>query len=324
MMDPMMPMPLPSAPLAPSAASDPALDQVATMFPDYDRGILAQVLGFHSGNVEAAVSALLEMGDASAAPDAHTEADVGASLDEEMARQFQLELDDQMARAVQEELSKEVQAEEAARRQNDPSVRAMAAASRGASTAAAQTKRLLQMAARPLSARMKKESGSRLLDSDAAAMDAPLSSPLQSAMSPSSQYIAPLAPMYSAPPPSSLSGGDAIAHLGPAGAADAPSTPPEHHLWQTPLDAATPPEHKYASRVSRAKAANRQRGLSTTSSTLSGGGSAVEAGPTEPTVEPLPMVRPEPVPAGAVTRTNATTQPVTSQVREGNLIGELI
>lgn len=161
--------PLAFAPPAPPV-SEP-VTQLACIFPEIEKEVLADLLAFHDGRIEAVVATLLD-----------TAASAQEDVDTRVAVAAQLEMDDQLARVIQQELQKEMREE---RKQSELGPRAAAAAT---ATAAALKKRL-QLLSSSLPERKKKERSTRLLDSDSASEAhenfAPLySSPLQAAYTP--------------------------------------------------------------------------------------------------------------------------------------------
>lgn len=225
------------------------------MFPDIEADVLSQMLSFSGGEVERAIETLLETSAAPGTSESLT-AQAQAEADERLARQVQMELDGAVAQAVQEELSAEMRAEEERRRQNELSTRAM-------NSASAASKRLIESAKaarssfmRPLSARTKKDHGTRLLDGGEGTSD---SEPLSS--------VSPLSPLYLPPPPqyqpnitpvdtSSTRDYSAPLSLPPA----PPVVTPLDSSSLRPLPTAQSSEEKYTSRVDRARAANRASG----------------------------------------------------------------
>ena len=213
---------------APPPLQDPKLEQLRAMFPEIEADCLEAMLSFHAGDVEAAVMAILDV--PADAPPSQEDADAS------VARAMQTEIDEELARAVQ----KQMEDEDAARRQQEPGVRAAAAVE----SAAAKAKALMQRAMRPLSARGRSGThATRLLDAPEASDSANFDfSPLQ-------------LPTYTPPA--------AMAPPAEPAAADATQAEPSLDLSSEP-SSASPGGDRYSARLGRARAANQlsQRSLS--------------------------------------------------------------
>lgn len=227
-----LPAAAPPVPAPASAESDvPNLELMCQMFPDVEREVLATVLLHYEGNVEAAVSSLLEEAESQAVFGA-LEPEDQLDFDAQIAAHAQEELDEEMARALQ----REFRADDALRRRAERSV-ASSTPARPSSASAAPASANANAARRLLSrirskvgvVRPPNEISASLLGNQGEVADS--SAPIEE----------PLAPTYSPPMP-----------IPTAAAADAPGS----------LGSSPPSEAKYNSRVDRARAANRARGTS--------------------------------------------------------------
>ena len=86
------------------------------MFPEIEADVLEAMLQFHHGDLEAAVSSILDV--------SHDSQPSQEDLDESVARAIQQQLDEEVARSVHDELQRDLTEEERRRRANDPTVRA--------------------------------------------------------------------------------------------------------------------------------------------------------------------------------------------------------
>lgn len=243
--------------------ADPRLETLAAMFPEIEKEVLALMLSHHRGNIEAAVSSIL---DVSAVP-----SETVQEQDAMMARALQQEQDEQVARAINESLQQELK-DEAARQLP---ARAERAISQVATKGTASVKSLLQRLSAGKAGSSRATSTSthavRLLQTtdephggyDTTPLSMPLTSPL------SSEYAPPLVATPAASP--------------------APIT-----SSNSPMDAGA----RYSSRMERARSANSARQLSGRPSTSASSTASL----TEPHghghgVTPLPTA-PAEVPVG--------------------------
>lgn len=193
---------------------------------------LSLVLGHHSGDVQAAVAALLDS--SAVAPDD------GASADADMARRIQLDQDEEMAKAVQASLEEEARVAEERRKQADPIVQASKAVNSGVAQAKAFMQRVALGRKPPAEVH-----GARLLD-------APLEissddfRPIANYAPPTVADLMNAAPQ---PPPPPV--------VNPAMVDVSDDAPPLMAPPAPQADAMT--TNRYSSRVDRARSANRAR-----------------------------------------------------------------
>lgn len=235
------------------------VSQLSAVFPEIEQDVLSAMLAHH-GSVEGVVEALLD--DASA-----TVGGTQVDTDEDLAREMQEGLDQEIAQALQQELNVQRANESTA----PQSPLASAAADRMAAVAGG-TKRLFQpllnRAVKQLSSRNRGGNAERLLDEATQSetynetLAAPLASPLFSP-----QYAAPTPPPMAPMATSSTRAADPATPAQPSVART--ETPTEDGFDSSPGNRPnTPPGNKYASRVERARLANRTTSVSRMSATV--------------------------------------------------------
>jgi len=291
----------------PVPLQDPKIEMLSAMFPDIEKEVVGLVLAHHGGDVEAAVSAMLDVSAPAPVDVSDADAALARSIqddtdtDAELARRLQAEQDEAVAKAVHEELQRELKVEADARRREMPA-QAAANAQKAVTNMSNGAKALLQrLRAGPSAARggastSTSTHGVRLLDAAADPSGgydtAPLSigairSPLDAAYAPPS--LGAVTTPTAAPAIGARLGGFGGAAASPPGSGSEAGG--DVVATSAMADGAQPSTARYSSRMERARSHNASRARTLPAAT-------------PPPAEPAPTVMPlaaEPTARGMTT-----------------------